>query len=206
MQGLISRTLKNQRQVFVALNPKNLARILEKQKSKFETAHKEKRQKLADLIPELSAFYQTAGPKPKMTFYEGVEGIKTVFWQSLNTKTKEILYLWSAKDMAEILGREEVEEYIEKRIKLKIQAKVIRIRSKEIVYKKSGAGSQYLRELRFAPHYVDFSLALIIYEDKVGIIFSKQENFALLIESEEFAKLQRQLFSALWNVSRPAEK
>ena len=199
--GLVSRTIKNNKTVFTALNPQNLEGNLAKQKAQLEHQWDEKNEKLITLLPQLQALYQSAGPKPKITFYEGREGIKTIFWQTLKKGLKEILYLWPAKNMMEILGREDVEKYIEERIALKIKAKVLRIKSKEIIYKKSGHGQQYLRELRFVPPYLDFNLGLIIYEDKVAIIFSKQEDFALLIESQEFTKLQKALFESLWKIS-----
>lgn len=199
--GLVSRTIKNNKTVFTALNPQNLEGIFAKQKAQLEHQLDDKKEKLAILLPQLQALYQSAGPKPKITFYEGREGIKIIFWQTLKKGVKEILYLWPAKDMLEILGREDVERYIEKRIALKIKAKVLRVKAKEMIYKKSGQGQLYLRELRFVPSYLDFNLGLMIYEDKVAIIFSKQEDFALLIESAEFAKLQKALFESLWKTS-----
>lgn len=199
--GLVSRTTKNRKTVFAALNPQNLESILIKQKIQLEHQLDDKKEKLAILLPQLQALYQSAGLKPKITFYEGREGIKIIFWQTLKKGVKEILYLWPAKDMMEILGREDVEKYIEERIALKIKSKVLRVKAKEIIYKKSGHGQQYLRELRFVPPYLDFNLGLMIYKDKVAIIFSKQEDFALLIESQEFAKLQKALFESLWKIS-----
>lgn len=204
-QGIVSRAIKNNKQVYAVLNPNNLEKILERERRKSENTIEEKKEELVGLLPQLQALYKTVGAKPKITFYEGIEGIKNVFWQGLQKGTKEILYLWPAKDMAEILGIKEIEKFIEKRIALKIKAKVIRIKSKEIIYRKSGPGDRYLRNLRFAPDRVDFSLGIIIYENVVAIIFSKEENFALMIESTEFAKLQRELFESLWRISQPAE-
>jgi hypothetical protein len=37
-----------------------------------------------------------------------------------------------------------------------------------------------------------------IYDNKVSIISSRRENFAMTIESEEFALMQRNLFEVFW--------
>ncbi len=44
-----------------------------------------------------------------------------------------------------------------------------------------------------------------IYDETVTIISSRRENFAMTIESAEFAALQRQLFEALWSASTPSK-
>ena len=62
-----------------------------------------------------------------------------------------------------------------------------------------------LRELRFAPEDFETSMTTYIYDETVTIISSRRENFAMTIESAEFAALQRQLFEALWSASTPSK-
>jgi hypothetical protein len=61
-----------------------------------------------------------------------------------------------------------------------------------------------LRILRYAPENFRFSMTTYVYDDKVALISSRKENFAMTIESAEFAAMQTGLFETLWAVSHPA--
>jgi hypothetical protein len=52
--------------------------------------------------------------------------------------------------------------------------------------------------VRFASPDFVFTMTSYIYDNKVAIISSRRENFAMTIESAEFAAMQRNLFEALW--------
>ena len=62
-----------------------------------------------------------------------------------------------------------------------------------------------LRILRYAPEAFRFSMTTYIYDSKVALISSREENFAMTIESAEFATMQTGLFETLWLASRPGE-
>ncbi|OZB03942.1 MAG: transcriptional regulator TrmB, partial [Rhizobiales bacterium 39-66-18] len=53
---------------------------------------------------------------------------------------------------------------------------------------------------------ITLSVTQYVYDDKVAIISSKRENYGLVIESEDFARLQTALFETLWSLSAPAEE
>jgi hypothetical protein len=46
------------------------------------------------------------------------------------------------------------------------------------------------RTLRYAPVDFVFAMTTYIFDKKVAVISSRQENFAITIESEEFARMQ----------------
>ncbi|WP_228118053.1 hypothetical protein [Rhodococcus erythropolis] len=48
-------------------------------------------------------------------------------------------------------------------------------------------------------------MTTIIGASAVAVMSSKQENFAMTIESAEYAEQQQNLFEALWEVSSPLE-
>ncbi len=47
---------------------------------------------------------------------------------------------------------------------------------------------------------------MYVYGNKVALLSTRQENFGMIIESDEFATHQRQLFEALWQISSPVEE
>ena len=57
--------------------------------------------------------------------------------------------------------------------------------------------------LRYAPPGFAFTMTTYIYDDKVALISSRRENFAMTIESEEFASMQTHFFEVLWAAASP---
>ena len=44
-------------------------------------------------------------------------------------------------------------------------------------------------------------MTMIIGQDEVAVMSSRRENFAMMIESAEYAQMQAHLFEVLWSVS-----
>lgn len=109
--------------------------------------------------------------------------------------------------MAELLqtpGKEEMDQYIKDRVSKGVWLKAIRSRQKDVEAVWS-SGLRELRELRFCPSDLVLSMTTFIYDQRVCLISSKKENYGLIIESEEFAAMQRVLFDAIWALSSPGE-
>ncbi|MCP6060557.1 hypothetical protein NL388_35405, partial [Klebsiella pneumoniae] len=78
-------------------------------------------------------------------------------------------------------------------VKRGIALKVLRSRNKD-VEQIWPSGMEQLRELRYAPDGMTLGVTQYVYDDKVSIISSKRENYGLIIESEDFARLQSLMF------------
>lgn len=200
--GLVAEIIRGKKRLFVAEDPDVLPRYFEQQKIDLERDLTRKKQDFLDVLPQLRFMYSSAsGLRPKVTYYEGKQGLLNLFYESLNCQKRETLFLWPAIDMIDVLGKEELEEYIKERVRRKIDIKVIRHKDKEIPYKRSGHGKEFFRDLRFAPAKYDFSFGIGIFDNKVAIISTKKDNFGLLLESQEFADTMKIFFDALWQVS-----
>lgn len=99
-------------------------------------------------------------------------------------------------------GREFMETYISRRIQAGIGLRVIRSKPKDI-QEYWPTNSQSLRELRYTPQDMIFTMTMYMYDNKVSLISSAKENFGVLIESEEFNQSIQHLFEALWQISTP---
>lgn len=190
-QGLVSQVEKGGVRYVTAEDPARLLRILD-----------ERRQTLEGLLPELRSVYNLSTVKPRIRFYEGVEGIKTVLYDTLTCRSKQLLGILSMVDLLDVPGRAEMEDYIAQRIASGISLKVLRSREKEVgnIWPTRAAD---LRELRYTPPGLVFTMTTYIYDQKVSVISSRRENFGMIIESQEFAKMQENLFMVLWQVSEP---
>lgn len=189
-KGLVSQVAKGKKRYFLAEDPEKLKLIL-----------KEKEGLLEEVLPQLKSIYNLPTKKPKIRFYEGVEGIKTIWEETLRSKNKEILGIAPPRDVYELLGIDFIKWYVHSRAKLGIKTKTIRIKSKEEREKYFMKHKEELREMRYAPESIVIPCTIIIYNDKVGIISSKKERFGFVIESQEFSQTMKIFFEMLWRVS-----
>jgi HTH-type transcriptional regulator, sugar sensing transcriptional regulator len=156
-----------------------------------------RRRKLDALLPELRSLHNRSAGKPRVRFYQGLEGIKLVLDDTLAARDKKLLGILSMLDLFEVPGRAWMDDLVRRRIAAGVHLRVIRSPVKDIrnVWPQSAAD---LREVRFASRGFVFTMTSYIYDSKVAIISSRRENFAMTIESEEFVAMQRNLFEALW--------
>jgi hypothetical protein len=70
---------------------------------------------LKEMLPELQSFHNIKGNKPKIRFYEGKEGLREVYEDTL-TGSKQI-YSFASDDIVGVLGKDWANYYLEKRIK-----------------------------------------------------------------------------------------
>ena len=163
-----------------------------------------RRRKLDVLLPELRSLHNRASGKPRVRFYQGPDGIKLVLNDTLAACDKKLLGILSMRDLYEVPGRAWMDDLVRRRIEAGVFLRVIRSPVKDImnVWPQSAAD---LREVRFASSDFVFAMTSYVYDNKVAIISSRHENFAMTIESEEFAMMQRNLFEVFW-ASCPATR
>lgn len=166
-----------------------------------------RRQMLDEVMPQLRSFYNRIKGKPQIRFHEGEEGIRTALWDCLTVKgePKVLRGILSMHELMETPGLEEMNRFIEARAQRGIELKVIRSEDREVdqIWPTSAS---HLRELRYAPSTITFPMTTFIYDDRVCLISSRNENYGLIIESEEFATMQRALFDTTWAQSTPTKQ
>lgn len=189
-EGLVSSFEKRGVHYYSAARP-------EKIKSRFRELERQ-----AELImPQLNAMYGLSENKPQTRFYEGVEGIKTVFEDTLTAQTKVLNCILSMEDLYTIPGKRFMDSYVEQRIKAGLSICVIRSKSKEVRKEDWPTSNEQKRELRYAPQDMIFSMTTYLYDAKVGLISTQKENFGMIIESKEFYQTMNNLFKSLWQIS-----
>lgn len=159
---------------------------------------------LNDLVPELKSLFNSSPRKPRLRFYEGVEGIQRAIWATLDSNSKILQGVLSMHELMEVPGAQWMASYIAERVRRGVKLEVVRSHSRETseVWPDS---HEEMRELRYAPPGVDLGMTAYISDDTVTYVSSKSENYAMTIESRELASLQRGLFKSLWTISSPAE-
>jgi sugar-specific transcriptional regulator TrmB len=158
---------------------------------------------LRELVPRLKAVMNTQTSRPRVRYLEGGAGIATALREVLKwgVPLKGIL---SMVDLLQVPGRQPMEEFIARRRELGISLRVVRSPEKETEDLWPSTGRD-LREVRFAPLEHVFTMTMLIGSDSVAVISSRRENFAMMIDSSEYAALQSGLFDSLWAASTPSQ-
>ncbi len=189
--GLVSESTVGKKRVFTAENPLKLLAI-----------QRRRTDALTAVMPDLQAHWNASDVRPKVRFYEGAEGMRTVLEDTLVARSNELLGILSARDLFAAVGERWFEDYTRRRIASGKRLRVVRSKERE-VGERWPSGKQFNRELRWAPDSLVFTTTIYVYDTKVAILSTKRENFGLIIESEEYAQTQRLLFEALWQISEP---
>lgn len=183
-KGRGSRT----RQVLIANDPKTLIELWDA-----------KKQVLDEIVPRLKAMQRKPGLTPRVRYLEGTAGIRHALFETLDWKSP-LNGILSMRDLMAVPGTQAMKEYIDGRRKRGLHLRVVRSPERDFV---DGwpTSERDLRETRYAPTGKVFTMTMIIGEDTVAIISSQQENFAMMIDSPEYASMQYKLFEILWGTS-----
>jgi HTH-type transcriptional regulator, sugar sensing transcriptional regulator len=194
-QGLITEATKGKRRIFIASNPENLKRNI-----------KTKEQLLSEILPELKSINNTGFAKPKIMFYEGKEGIREIYRDTLESKNKMTLWISPIQSMLETIGEDFLNKYVEERTKRGIWVKSAYITSQRVEdykYLDPTTFEKTLRKIKFTPKEIAIENTMCIYENKVAIMSSRKEGFGFVVESEDYAKTMKVFHELLWNISKP---
>ena len=191
-KGLISTFTQNKIKYFSVESPKIL---VNKQKEKFEKAQK--------ILPELLSITNTLAYKPKIQYYEGFDGIKNIFAETLEADG-EILGYTNLKDLQEVFPEDFLKKYAKDKLDRNIKTRMLSPNSPEALnylnkYYPKNFDHKLMEILFVNPKEFFFEYEINIYKDKVAIIsLNTDEPIGLIIESPIYAKTQRSLFNLAW--------
>jgi sugar-specific transcriptional regulator TrmB len=190
--NLVAEGTVGKRRVFTAESPQRLREFHERQQQHLDSA-----------LPELQALFDQGPHRPRVRFYEGVEGIRFVSEDILTVQSKEYFWFGSMLEIVAVTGREYQEDWVRRRIAKGIWSNAIRVREKEPAYDFLKSGERNLRRLRFLPRPIVEDVAgLYIYDNKIAVTSALKESYGLIIESRELAALLRGLWRTLWEVAQ----
>lgn len=150
-----------------------------------------------DLLPQLRSIYNISGAKPKIMFYEGKEGLKEVYGDTLKYKSEILAF--ASEGIIQILGKDYTDDYIAKRIKKNIPVRGI-IPTTDVLEKSYLRNNiAHLRSTKIidAKKY-NFPIEINIYANKVALM-SFRDELGLIIESDEISKMMRMMFEFFWS-------
>lgn len=149
-------------------------------------------------LPELRSLQGAKHRKPHVRFFEGWEGVRHVYEDSLTCQS-EILNFANSAVVRRFWPLYD-EEYVAERVKRGIRLRGI-APDDEAGRRVHGEDKERLREIRLVPAKdFDFTNEINIYDHKVAICSfgSPHDMFGVIIESKEVAETQRQVFEMAW--------
>lgn len=184
-RGLVSFNVLKKRKYFFAEDPKRLLSIMRENESILE-----------EVMPNLQSIYNISESKPKVKFYEGKDGIKTILEDILKSK-KDFLAITSIEDMLKVFS-DSFPRFIEERVSHKINVKLLTNRV-PVALALAEKDKMEFRQTKFVPKEFSFHTAMFIYGDKLAIIsVNKKPIIGIVIEDMNIAYTQKMLFEMVW--------
>jgi len=184
-KGLLIETKKKKRKIFSAINPEQLIEV-----------EKTRLAELERTLPELRAIYNKTRSKPKVSFYEGIEGIKEVYADMLADK-HQIVAFEDLEHMKIALPKAFYEYFPPERARRGILFRSI-LRDTPIARDFVEHNRQLLRQSKLLDSG-DWKTELNIYGKKVAMMsFRAKTPFCVLIEDEAIAETLRSVWENLW--------
>lgn len=195
-KGLVSTIIKYGVTEYQSIEPALLLQYVDRRKAELE----ERKKEVADILPQIRQIRENRNIFPKIYFFEGEEGIKQAYEDTLeNNKGKQLLDLTGADAIYENMGQEWWEYYWQKRTRLNIQCKVIAPNTEWARVMKQ-RDREFKRLTRFIPREYLFRTEINIYDNRVAIFsFSKEKPLAVIIEDEAIADTLKTLFRYIEN-------
>lgn len=203
-KGLVTKASKRSVQYFTAIPPAQFDLYINAKQAELER----QRGELHAIIPELSKLSGAQRSRPKVSYYEGVDGARTALEQTLTAKDKLLRSFLSIEDIFAFLGPEYFDDYTSRRISSGYQLKVLRhIEKDRVAFSAFPIPSKYAsdetanREVRYVADELAFPVTTYMFDDKVAFISTREENFAVIIQSHEIAQTHVKLFELLWGTA-----
>ncbi|MDP3794466.1 MAG: helix-turn-helix domain-containing protein [bacterium] len=190
-KGLVSSSGERGVAIFQAIEPEALLDYIERMRVNLD----ERKKEVKEVLPQLKTLRRKREIFPRIQFFEGKEGVKQAYEDSLkNNKGKLVVEFTGADAIYRLMGKEWADYYVAKRVRLGITCRAIAPESDWGRYAKN-LDAQVNRVTKLIDPKYRFDTAIDIYDDKVAIFsFSKEEPMGVIIEDEPIARTLRTLF------------
>lgn len=179
-------------------SPISLDQFQKRQLAKFE--------RFSAILPELKSLEKTVGDRPRVRFFEGLEGIKAALEDTLDQPTGSKILAYATGEGAYEQMPEFMNDYLKRRVKKKITVQALApdnaVNREHVTHDK-----EVLREtIVLSEDRYPFTNEIDIYGHKVAIMSLQGELLAIIIESESVAKTQRSIFELAWEGAKHLSK
>jgi sugar-specific transcriptional regulator TrmB len=201
-RGLVRETTNKGLKTFVAEPPDSISLLFSQRAQQLEKS----KQEFAALLPELRKDHRLVPSTPRLSVFEGKDGVQNVLKDMLLYSDLETCAVWPIKKMIAVLSGDFFHFHNKERIRRSLYTRAIWPHDQVVPvskYPALGSGKRYLREIRIAPKEISFALGYWIYADKVAFLSSAEEGYGYIIQSQELVQTLKVQFEFLWAQAQP---
>ena len=198
-KGLASSIKKKGVVRYQSIAPEQLPGFIERRRD----APAGTKQKITARVPRLKLLRTKGKVLPRGQVFEGKEGVKQAYEDTIENNAGKLLKDISGVDAAvRTLGEDWANYYWKKRVKFGIKCIDLAPES-EWARKIQVNDTKHLRTTKFLPAQYGFDAELALYDKKVGIFSYAQANpIALIIEDDTVSDMMQKLFDCLETVAK----
>lgn len=148
---------------------------------------------------QLKDVYGKGADHPEIKIYYNTHGLRKICEDALECKEKIARYFLSDFNLEELIDESFVDDFVKKRIEKGIKSLALRSFNYKPLREAAIPKKEQLREVKYMPEKLFIKPYICIYDNRVAMISSKEGKFGFIIESQEFAEAQKQIFNILWN-------
>jgi HTH-type transcriptional regulator, sugar sensing transcriptional regulator len=202
-KGLIKKSTKANTQLYTPEEPKNLINLLERQRVDSNASIDEKIKQLNEFMAELETRYHPESTKPKVTFYEGDDGLIKVYEDTLTSS--ETIRSFASFDVMHGVLPDYFKTYYKRRAENKIMIRSIHPDTSLAIEKTKNDKKEWRDSRLISKDKYNFNPEIQFYDNKV-IITSWKERLGILIESREIYQAMTVAFELAWNEAGRSDK
>ena len=188
--GLVSSSKSKKAELFSPVEPRKLYNLF-----------KEKEAKLNEALPSLEAIYNIPPQKPRVEMFEGLEGVKAVYYDVVEylKKGDEILFFSTLEHTDYLKESFKLWKRILRQNKNTRAREIMRDTAVERAFAEEMGRIKDRYKIRFIPKELgEIHSDLIIFGNKVAIVSVKTDIYATVIEDEEIANSYRVFYEMAW--------
>ncbi len=205
-KGLLIKSQQDNKKTIKPLGPKYLKNIINKKKRelrKIELTFEE-------LLPEIQALFKQAPEKPRVQYYEGINGMQQMNQDIINTLSNGgTTYSYAHVDNLE-KAFENYSDIHEGHVSLRVQHNIHNraiVHNSPLINKMIKTRKQRLLELLVVDKkYFPFRNDVTIYKNKIAILSLDPEKIGVIIESKDIYEDQLAIFNLAWQGAKQLGK
>ena len=195
-KGLVTQFKEEKKTLFAAEPPRQLMRLLEKQKEEIQ----EREERMKVLLPELQVLMKGAEGVPTVRYFSGIEGLRAMRREMMMySQPGDLWYTFTPSDHLNSVLAPDERSYQNQRVSKKIKNRVIFTTKSEAVKKAMLEDPHDGVERRFVPYNLFATTSgLTIFRDRIAIGAFTGKVGGVIIESEPMADMLKKLFDLAW--------
>lgn len=203
-RGLMSSIERGKKVLFSAEPPERLKHMLGREEEKISEA----REALEKIMPELAVLLQAAPERPRVRFYEGIEGLEAMradFFAT--TKKHELILISAADDYHRVVGMARRLPHAKRIERTRGLERCIftSVRPREEL-KKMIPPVERIERYRIPEKKYPLAGEIAVYGPKIAMLSYRGKVMGVLVESPYLAQTAASLFNLAWETAKKYEK